>query len=361
MAIIINGTSGISGVDGSAGTPALQGLDPNTGISFGTDTVNLVTGGTTRATVDSSGNIDLGPLVINGSASDDSVNLDASGRLLIGTSSTRSLGFSCQTQIEGVTNATSSLSIVNNQNSAEPPYLVFGKSRAGSIGGVTSVSSDDYIGIIRFAAADGTDTSSFAAEISCQITGGPGSNNTPGSLLLSTTAVGATSPTEALRLYPDGSIKCFGAYNGTTGLSPNAVFASNGYFARSTSSIKYKTDVETLENSYADALLDCRPVWYHSLCENDNPGHSYWGFIAEEVAAIDPRLVHWKTFEVTYDEDGSAVEAPCDPEPEGVQYDRFVPHLINLIKRQKEQLESQAATIAALDARLTALEGGAAQ
>ena len=55
MAIEINGTTGISGVDGSATTPALQGQDTNTGISFGTDEVNVVTGGTTRATFDSAG------------------------------------------------------------------------------------------------------------------------------------------------------------------------------------------------------------------------------------------------------------------------------------------------------------------
>jgi len=57
MALNINGTTGISGVDGSASAPALQGTDSNTGINFGSDTVNINTGGTTRATVDSSGNL----------------------------------------------------------------------------------------------------------------------------------------------------------------------------------------------------------------------------------------------------------------------------------------------------------------
>jgi len=60
MALNINGTTGISGVDGSASAPALQGTDSNTGVSFGTDTVNINTGGTTRATVDSSGNLGIG-------------------------------------------------------------------------------------------------------------------------------------------------------------------------------------------------------------------------------------------------------------------------------------------------------------
>ena len=111
-----------------------------------------------------------------------------------------------------------------------------------------------------------------------------------------------------------------------------------------------KTDVETLEDSYADALLECRPVWYRSLCTNDNPEHGWWGFIAEEVAEIDPRLVNWKTIEVTHDADANAIETPCTPEPEGVMYDRFVPHLLNLVKRQKAAIE-------ALEARVTALEG----
>jgi len=57
MALAINGTTGISGVDGSASAPALQGSDSNTGVSFGTDTVNINTGGVTRAIIDSSGNL----------------------------------------------------------------------------------------------------------------------------------------------------------------------------------------------------------------------------------------------------------------------------------------------------------------
>ena len=55
MALNINGTTGISGVDGSASAPAVTGTDSNTGINFGSDTVNINTGGSTRATIDSSG------------------------------------------------------------------------------------------------------------------------------------------------------------------------------------------------------------------------------------------------------------------------------------------------------------------
>ena len=64
MALNINGTTGISGVDGSASAPAVQGSDSNTGVSFGTDTVNINTGGTTRATVTSNGRLSLTQNVI---------------------------------------------------------------------------------------------------------------------------------------------------------------------------------------------------------------------------------------------------------------------------------------------------------
>jgi len=61
MSITINGTTGLSGVDGSAGTPALQGSDPNTGIySPGANQVAVATNGTGRVFVDSIGNIGVG-------------------------------------------------------------------------------------------------------------------------------------------------------------------------------------------------------------------------------------------------------------------------------------------------------------
>ena len=62
MALNINGTTGISGVDGSASAPALQGTDSNTGINFASDTVNINTGGSTRVIVDSSGNFRAGTI-----------------------------------------------------------------------------------------------------------------------------------------------------------------------------------------------------------------------------------------------------------------------------------------------------------
>ena len=59
--------------------------------------------------------------------------------------------------------------------------------------------------------------------------------------------------------------------------------------------------------------------------------------IAEEVDKIDQSLVFYNNDSET-------------PEPEGVQYDRFVPALINLVKRQKTQIETLETKVSALEA-----------
>ncbi|BAQ92287.1 c1q globular head like domain containing protein [uncultured Mediterranean phage uvMED] len=57
MALNINGTTGISGVDGSASAPALTGTDANTGINFGSDVIDLSTGGSSRFKVGAAGQL----------------------------------------------------------------------------------------------------------------------------------------------------------------------------------------------------------------------------------------------------------------------------------------------------------------
>lgn len=53
MTIKINGTN-------TTAQPSITGADTDTGLVYGTDQVQVVTGGTTRATVDSSGNAGIG-------------------------------------------------------------------------------------------------------------------------------------------------------------------------------------------------------------------------------------------------------------------------------------------------------------
>ena len=61
MALVLDGTNGVSGVDGTASNPSLEGTDSNTGVFFpAADTVAIGTGGTERLRVDSAGNGGLG-------------------------------------------------------------------------------------------------------------------------------------------------------------------------------------------------------------------------------------------------------------------------------------------------------------
>jgi len=61
MALNINGTTGISGVDGSVSAPAVTGTDSNTGITFpSADTIKFSTGGVERMSITNSGVIGVG-------------------------------------------------------------------------------------------------------------------------------------------------------------------------------------------------------------------------------------------------------------------------------------------------------------
>ncbi len=60
MSVIIDGTNGISDVDGSASTPAIRGTDANTGIFFpAADTIAFSEGGTESMRLDSTGDVNL--------------------------------------------------------------------------------------------------------------------------------------------------------------------------------------------------------------------------------------------------------------------------------------------------------------
>ena len=60
MALVLDGSAGVSGVDGTASNPSYEGTDSNTGIFYpAADTVAIGTGGTERLRVDSAGNAGL--------------------------------------------------------------------------------------------------------------------------------------------------------------------------------------------------------------------------------------------------------------------------------------------------------------
>jgi hypothetical protein len=173
--------------------------------------------------------------------------------------------------------------------------------------------------------------------------------------------------------YFAGTIASLGSYNATTSAAVNMTIDSGGNILRSTSSIRYKSDVEDLESQYADdVVFGARPVWYRSTCEADNPGWGFYGLIAEELAEIDPRLVHWgrpskrvlleEAREAVLDSDGNVLESAREEQwvnaedtdaplqPEGVAYDRLTVMLIDVVQRQQQAIAELQEQMAALSA-----------
>ena len=61
MTLILNGSNGLSDVDGSAATPAIRGTDANTGMFFpAADTIAFAEGGVEAMRLDSAGNVGIG-------------------------------------------------------------------------------------------------------------------------------------------------------------------------------------------------------------------------------------------------------------------------------------------------------------
>ena len=152
-------------------------------------------------------NTELGATIRFQTYDSERARIDGSGRLLVGTSSARS-PFSATPliQVEGTTYATSSISITQNSHDSNSANFYLAKSRGGSLGSHAVISNNDEIGSIDFAGADGSQMVR-AARIQCLSDGTPGANDMPGRVVFSTTADGASSPTERLRITNDGTIQ----------------------------------------------------------------------------------------------------------------------------------------------------------
>lgn len=153
MPVTINGTTGISGVDGSAANPAYQGTDTNTGIHFpAADTVAIDTNGT------------------------EALRVDSSNRLLIGTSSDSG---NAKLVVAGNVTSSTGGGEINLKRSA-------------------TVANGDGVGGVRW-----FDNNGEFASIYTYGDAATGASDYPSRLVFSVTADGSSSPTEALRITND--------------------------------------------------------------------------------------------------------------------------------------------------------------
>ena len=112
----------------------------------------------------------------------------------------------------------------------------------------------------------------------------------------------------------------------TTASAANAFVGDGNYLLRSTSSIRYKHDIDTLDADHAlSAVMAMRPVTYRGKTDEDQRRHV--GFIAEEVAEIAPLLA-------TYDEGGETGT------PNYVTYDRVTAYLVAVVQQQQAEINA---------------------
>ena len=383
-----------------AGTAALPGLTPegdtDTGIySPGANQLSISTGGSARATI------------------------DASGRLLIGTSSVISNNFSGTAHLlQVVKNDFLPIGFYTYSNTAGEngycPYVELNRAR-GTQASPSAVSSSDDLGIINFY---GYDSSAFsrAASIKAVVDGGvSGAGDMPGRLVFSTTADGASSPTERVRITQNGYFKASnnGSYVSTTAayheftqdgtletayfrssnaspvgiiiyysaVSPNgtgnyfltcfdsgstlrAGIRSNGGLANysannaNLSDINAKKDISPAADTW-NCLKEWEIVNYRYKDQPDDADLNL-GVIAQQVAESCPEVI------TVFSEAKEATEdQPAQEERLGVKEQQMywmaikaLQEAIGRIETLETQNASQAATIASFEARLTALEGG---
>lgn len=271
-----------------------------------------------------------------------------------------------QVQYNAASTGGSSFSMTRWSADANGPAVFLRKSR-GALGVLTPVVSGDVLGDIQFGgvAAGNTFIAGNDARIRCTAAADfspAASRRTALSFDVRTASALVTG------LAVTGAAGVEFPAIGTTAAAANAYLdaAANNGLLRSTSSGRYKREVEPVEAQRAEAVLNLRPVWYRSTAAADRDDWSWYGLIAEEVAEIEPRLVHW----AYRDEDYDFVEDP-DPDggepevrkalrkgaqlaPDAVMYDRVAILLLDVVRAQREQLATQDARIAALEVALSA-------
>jgi hypothetical protein len=309
----------------------------------------------------------------------EAARIDSSRRLLVGTSTARGDFFNTSNrgpsfQVEGTTTNTSGVSVTANLNNDNGPEFNFGKSRGTNTGSSTIVSNGDGLGRISFQGADGSELVP-AAYIEATVDGTPGANDMPGRLVFSTTADGASSPTERMRISEAGhilgggmtsltagsSVKGFNfenqGNNGRLNLHANSsagtasginfyhsgsqvggiTYSSTATAYNTSSDYRLKENVVPLTGA-ADRLNQLQVHRFNFIAD---PDKIVDGFLAHEAQAVVPECVTG-----TKDE----VDADGNPVYQGIDQSKLVPLLTAALQEAIAKIETLEAKVAALEA-----------
>ena len=354
---------------GTAAAPAYcAGNDSNTGMFSPTaDNIGFATNGSER------------------------VRIDNTGKVGIGTTSPSSV---LDIRTNQVAISQNGPLIQMYSNDTIPAEVNFTKSRAATLNTNTIVQSGDFLGVVRFFGANGTNYTQGAA-ITGEVDGTPGaSNDMPGRLCFYTTADGSGTATERMRIDNNGNVGigvAAGAgrkldVNGPAvlrgnvnsnsftsssvalnisyvglgtefgiGIRPindnstaiefrNAANTFIGNIAQGASSVSYNTTSDyRLKTNIAPMTGALSRVSLLKPCTFDwvNTNEPSEGFIAHELAAEVPNAV-------TGEKD--AVDADGNPRYQGVDYGKLTTILTAAIQELNAKVEALEARIAVLEA-----------
>jgi hypothetical protein len=277
--------------------------------------------------------------------------IDDSGRLLVGTSSAPSAGYGqyARIVIQGYTG-----------NALEDGALSLQRGETAA-----NITTGENIGRIAFNDSAGN----TFADILCSADANAGSNDYPGRLVFSTTADGASSPTERMRITSAGSAQFAAA---TTGIVSGSVSGAGTTFTtfigqHSTASgpgtgtnsflVYTNGDVQNTNNSYGalsdlklkenivDALSqwdDIKALQVRKYNFKEGQTHTQIGLIAQEVELVSPGLV-------TESPDRDAEGNDLGTVTKSVNYSVLYMKAVKALQEAMERIETLEAKVAALE------------
>ena len=312
------------------------------------------------------------------------VALDSSSRLLVGTSTGYLTSTSTVTQpLFQVhdTNANEAQVSINSWATGTNTggNLTFCRSDSGTVGTHTVVGVADGLGNVRFAGSDGTKFIE-GASITASADGAWGADDGPTKLVFSTTADGASSPTERMRLSNTGRLYTYSSDTYGLNVGTAAAAAAGNFLVWGTHSrtaintggtncftIATNGDIKNINNSYGsisdlklkENIVDAGSQWsdlkalqvrnYNFKKETGHQIHTQIGLVAQEAELVSPGLVSESP---DRDEDGNDLGTVT----KSVNYSVLYMKAVKALQEAMERIETLEANNAALEARITALE-----
>ena len=287
-----------AGTLATTGAATLASLVCTAGATFGGGYGSAGTTIDTDGVIQTNGAVTLGSTLAAGATTITGDTIVGNGySLVVGNSAQIATDVTPELQYLGTANDDTRAVWGRWSNDAVGSQLQFLKSRNTSIGSQTIVQDDDQLGRITSYADDGNDNTHHSTIISFEVDGTPGENDVPGRIVLSTTADGAPSSTERMRITSAGLVGIAMTPGGSHKLDvTGSAGLSTGTAWTNTSDSRIKTNVQTITGALAE-INKLRPIsfrytdQYLSVHDEIDGSKTYHSFIADEYETVFPNAV----------------------------------------------------------------------